>query len=87
MKKLTEAKYKRPQKPYSLVLTRGQKEVPPIPPRQKGKRGRTPKSDTHILSERLKTHETAVSLSAKLPHVDFSNNCAERDLQMGKVKK
>ena len=39
------------------------------------------KSDAHNLWERLKKHETAVLLFARLSHVPFTNNRAERDLQ------
>ncbi len=85
-KKLTQGEYKNLQKRYRNILTRGEKELPPIPPRQNGKRGRIAKSDAHNLWERLKQHETAVLLFAKLPHVAFTNNRAERDLRMSKVK-
>jgi len=85
-KKLTRREYKNLQKRYRNILTRGEKELPPIPPRQNGKRGRIAKSDAHNLWERLKGHETAVLLFAKLSHVSFTNNRAERDLRMSKVK-
>jgi transposase len=85
-KKLTQTEYKNLQKRYRNILTRGEKELPPIPPRQNGKRGRIAKSDAHNLWERLKQHETAVLLFAKLSHVAFTNNRAERDLRMSKVK-
>ena len=85
-KQLTQAEYKNLQKRYRNILTRGEKELPPIPPRQNGKRGRIAKSDAHNLWERLKQHETAVLLFAKLSHVAFTNNRAERDLRMSKVK-
>jgi transposase len=85
-KKLTPKEYKNLQKRYRTILTRGEKELPPVPPRQNGKRGRVAKSDAHNLWERLKQHETAVLLFAKLPHVAFTNNRAERDLRMSKVK-
>jgi len=85
-KKLTAGEYKRLQKRYRTILTRGEKELPPIPPRQNGKRGRIAKSDAHNLWERLKQHEKAVLLFAKSPHVAFTNNRAERDLRMSKVK-
>jgi hypothetical protein len=85
-KKLSTREYKNLQKRYRNILTRGEKELPPIPPRQNGKRGRIAKSDAHNLWERLKLHETAVLLFAKLPHVAFTNNRAERDLRMSKVK-
>ena len=85
-KKLTRREYNNLQKRYRNILTRGEKELPPIPPRQNGKRGRIAKSDAHNLWQRLKQHETAVLLFAKLPHVSFTNNRAERDLRMSKVK-
>ena len=85
-KKLTQNEYKNLQKRYRNILTRGEKELPPIPPRQNGKRGRVAKSDAHNLWERLKQHETAVLLFAKFSHVTFTNNRAERDLRMSKVK-
>jgi transposase len=85
-KALTENEYKNLRKRYRNILTRGDKELPPIPPRQNGKRGKVAKSDAHNLWERLKKHETAVLLFAKNPHVAFTNNRAERDLRMSKVK-
>jgi transposase len=84
-KSLSETEYKNLRKRYRNILTRGEKELPPIPPRQNGKRGRVAKSDAHNLWERLKRHEEAVLLFA-MPHVPFTNNRAERDLRMSKVK-
>ena len=49
-------------------------------------RGRIAKSDAHNLWERLTEYSSAVLLFAKLPHVPFTNNRAERDLRMAKVK-
>lgn len=74
------------QKRYRNILTRGEKELPPIPAKQNGKRGRIAKSDAHNLWERLKAHELAVLLFAKESYVAFTNNRAERDLRMSKVK-
>jgi transposase len=85
-KKLTQGEYKNLQKRYRTILSRGEKELPPIPPRQNGKRGRIAKSDAHNLWERLQQHEAAVLLFARLSHVSFTNNRAERDLRMSKVK-
>ena len=85
-KSLSETEYKNLRKRYRNLLTRGEKELPPIPPRQNGKRGRVAKSDAQNLWERLKRYEEAVLLFAKLPHVPFTNNRAERDLRMSKVK-
>ncbi len=44
------------------------------------------KSAAHNLWERLKTYEAAVLLFAKDGNVSFTNNRAERDLRMAKVK-
>ena len=85
-KQLSERQYKNLQKRYRNILTRGARELPPIPPRRDGKRGRIAKSDAHHLWERIKLHEQAVLLFAKLPHVSFTHNRAERDLRMSKVK-
>lgn len=85
-KHLSEAEYKKVLKRYRTILTQGAKELPPIPPRHNGKRGRVAKSDAHNLWERFQRHQEAVLLFAKLAHVPFTNNRAERDLRMSKVK-
>ncbi len=85
-KKLTKREYKNLVKRYRNILTRGGKELPPIPTRQNGKRGRIAKSDAHNLWERLRDHEQSVLRFACDPHVSFTNNRAERDLRMSKVK-
>ncbi|WP_321419314.1 transposase [uncultured Desulfobacter sp.] len=68
------------------MIARGDKELPEIPPKPKGQRGKMAKSDVHNLWERLKKYETAVLLFAKDSYVPFTNNRAERDLRMAKVK-
>ena len=83
---LTDKEYANLQRRYRNILTRGSKELPEIPPKPKGKRGKMAKSDAHNLWERLKNNETAVLLFAKDPYVPFTNNRAERDLRMAKVK-
>ena len=85
-KTLSASQYKALQKRYRTILTQGARELPPIPPRQNGQRGKVAKSDAHNLWERLKNHETAVLRFAKHPDVAFTNNRAERDLRMAKVK-
>jgi transposase len=85
-KKLSEVECRNLQKCYRNILTRGEKELPPIPERQNGKRGRIAKSDAHNLWERLNDYEKMVLLFAREPHVSFTNNRAERDLRMNKVK-
>jgi transposase len=86
-KKLSERKYNNLQKRYRNILTRGEKEeLPVIPPKPSGRRGKMAKSDAHNLWERLKEHESAVLLFSKEAAVSFTNNRAERDLRMSKVK-
>ena len=85
-KKLSDGDYVNLQKRYRNIMTRGEKELPPIPSKPSGKRGKIAKSDAHNLWERIKVHEQAVLLFAKDPHVSFTNNRAERDLRMAKVK-
>jgi len=85
-KNLTDKAYKNLQKRYRNILTRGEKELPEIPSKPKGKRGKLAKSDGHNLWEAFKKHEKAILLFAKDPYVSFTNNRAERDLRMTKVK-
>ena len=85
-KKLSKKEYANLQKRYRNILTRGEKELPAIPPKPNGKTGKMAKSDAHNLWERLKNHESAVLLFAKNSNVSFTNNRAERDLRMAKVK-
>lgn len=85
-KKLSKKKYINLQKHYRNIITRGEKELPVIPPKPNGKSGKIAKSDAHNLLERLKEHESAVLLFAKNSDVSFTNNRAERDLRMAKVK-
>ncbi len=73
-------------KRYRNILTRGDKELPRISPKPSGKRGKLTKSDAHNLWERLKKHEQSVLLFVQAPHVAFTNNRAEQDLRMAKVK-
>lgn len=85
-KRLSDRTLANLQKRYRTILTQGEKELPPIPPKPSRKRGKLAKSDAHNLHERLKKYESAVLLFARDPHVSFTNNRAERDLRMAKVK-
>jgi transposase len=85
-KRLSDPEIARLQKRYRTILTQGKKELPVILPKPNGKRGKLAKSDAHNLWERLKLHEPAVLLFAQDPHVSFTNNRAEQDLRMAKVK-
>jgi transposase len=71
---------------YTKIMLAGSNELPPIPAKTNGKRGKVAKSDAHNLWERLDKHQSAVLLFASNPDVAFTNNRAERDLRMTKVK-
>lgn len=83
---LNDKEYGRLQRQYRNILTKAEKELPDIPKKSGGRGGKIAKSDAHNLYERLKKHEEAVLLFAKNPEVPFTNNRAERDLRMSKVK-
>jgi len=85
-KKLPSAAYANLQKRYRNILTRGKNEMPQIPAKLNGRHGKIAKSDAHNLWDRLEKHESAVLLFAKNAEVSFTNNRAERDLRMSKVK-
>ncbi len=85
-KKLRETEYSNLKKRYRNIITRGEKELPAIPPKPNGRRGKIAKTDAHNLWERLKKYESCVLLFAKKSDVSFTNNRAERDLRMAKVK-
>jgi transposase len=85
-KKLSPKEYANLQKRYRNILTRGEKELPAIPAKPNGKRGKIAKSDAHNLWERLQKYESAVLLFAKNSEVPFTNNRAEQDIRMAKVK-
>ena len=85
-KRLTQQQYARLQRRYRNILTRSESEMPPILKKTAGRRGRIAKSDAHNLLEQLIKHEKAVLLFAQESHVAFTNNRAERDLRMAKVK-
>jgi len=83
---LTTDEYVKLARLYRKIITTGEKELPAIPEKTTKRRGKVAKSDAHNLWERLKKHGKSVLLFAKLPHVSFTNNRAERDLRMAKVK-
>ena len=85
-KTLTETERLAVRKRYRTILTQGGKELPEIPPRPKGKRGRIAKSDAHNLHERLVKHEESVLRFMGDPDVRFTNNFGEQKIRMAKVK-
>lgn len=85
-KALSPEKHSKLLKLYQKILLDGSKELPQIPEKTNGKRGKIAKSDAHNLWERLDKYQNSVLLFASNPHVAFTNNRAERDLRMTKVK-
>lgn len=82
---LTNKEYKSLQSRYRNALTRGLTEMPPFPEKS-GARGRTKKTDAQNLWERLWKYEDSVLMFARVKEIDFTNNRAERDLRVSKVK-
>ena len=83
---LTEKEYKRLQRRYRNILTRALGELP-LFPESKGKKGRVKHTDAQNLWLRFDKYEFEVLLFARMKEVDPTNNRAERDLRMSKVKK
>jgi len=83
---LTAPERRRIVKRYRTILTQGARELPDIPPRPKGQRGRIAKSDAHNLHERLVRHGESVLRFMAEPDVSFTNNAGERKIRMAKVK-
>ena len=83
---LGEAECRKYRKRYRTILTQGGKEMPGIPQRREGKRGRIAKSFAHNLLERLLKHEGSVLRFMSDPDVSFTNNAGERKIRMSKVK-
>ena len=83
---LTEAECRRYLKRYRTILTQGGKEMPEIPRRRDGKRGRIAKSDAHNLHEALLILEESVLRFVSDPDVSFTNNTGEQKIRMSKVK-
>ena len=85
-KALNEPAYKAVRKRYRTILTQAKRELPAPPVRLDGQRGRIAKSDAENLHEALAKYETEVLRFARDPNVAFTNNRAERDIRMAKVK-
>ena len=85
-KALDKAAFKAVRKRYRTILTQAKRELPAPPQRIDGKRGRIAKSDAHNLHEALVKHEAETLRFARDPDVPFTNNRAERDIRMAKVK-
>ena len=82
--KLLDREYQSIKRRYRIAVTKGEKECPS--PELSGKRGKTAKTKARNLLERFKDHEEEILRFARDPVVPFTNNIAERDLRMVKVK-
>ncbi len=85
MRTLYEREYIKLQSRYRNILTRALKELPDFP-EATGKRGRPKHTDAQNLWLRLNEHEESVLKFAAIKEIDFSNNRAERDLRVNKLK-
>ena len=85
-RRLSMRHYRRIARCYGEILEQGRKEMPEIPKRKKGRRGPVAKSDAHNLLERLAAQRGNVLRFARRADTPFSNNRAERDFRMAKVK-
>lgn len=82
---LTEEKVQAALREYDNILAAGDKECPQPPPR-KGKKGRPARGKSRCLLDRLIKHKEEVLLFLTRPEVPFTNNQAERDIRVGKMK-
>jgi len=72
---------------FRSILKQGEIECPePTRPKQKGKRGRTKKTKSRNLLERLRDYEQDTLRFMDDERVPFSNNLGENDIRMTKVQ-
>ena len=83
---LSKAECRKYRKRYRTILTQGGKEMPEIPQRREGQRGRIAKADAHNLHEALLILEKSVLRFMSDPDVSFTNNTGEQKIRMSKVK-
>ena len=69
---LSEAECRKYHKRYQTILTQGGKEMPELPLRREGKRGRIARSFAHNLHERLSKLDESVLRFMSDPDVSFT---------------
>lgn len=74
------------RKCYREILLEAEDECPPPEPKKKGSRGRTARTKSRNLLERLRDFEDDVLRFMDEKPVPFTNNQAENDLRMTKVQ-
>ena len=83
---LSKEKYRRLENQYRSILFEALVELPPFPD-SNGQRGRPRHTDEQNLWHRLVDYESSVLMFARVKEVDPTNNRAERDLRINKLKK
>jgi transposase len=78
--------YEEYEKRYMEILERGKEQQPPPLPKPEGQRGRAAKSPSLNLLERMERYREYVLAFLRKEEVPFTNNQAERDIRMVKVK-
>jgi len=73
------------ERTYDAILAHGKQGLSP-PEKTPGKRGRVKKSKSANLHERLFIHRKSVLRFLRDPVVPFTNNLAERDIRMVKLR-
>ena len=83
---LSEEDYKKIEEEYRIILFEALLELPQFP-ESNGARGRPRHTDEQNLWFRLVDHESSVLMFARVKEVDPTNNRAERDQRINKLKK
>jgi transposase len=81
-----EKGYEEYERKYMEILNQGKEQQPPPRPKPEGKRGREKKSKSLNLIERMERRRENVLAFLRDEKVPFTNNQAEQDIRMAKVK-
>ena len=84
--RLTEESTQSFRRRYRAILTRGDQECPPPDPKVHAGPGRTAKTKSRNLLERLRAFETETLRFMTDARVPFTNNQSENDIRMTKVQ-
>jgi transposase len=80
------SRYEEYKSRYMEIIRKGKEQQPPPTPKVEGQRGREAKSKSLNLLERLERYEEEVLAFLRKEEVPFTNNRAEQDIRMVKVK-
>ena len=81
-----EQEYSDYEEEYTRILKRGKFQQPQVPPKHEFRKGREAKSKSENLIDRLERYRENVLMFLRKEEVPFTNNRAERDIRMVKVK-